>query len=141
MGYTLIITEKPSAANKIAIALSDGKPKKVEKDGASYYKITRSGKEIVIVPAVGHLFALDQDSSNTHWTYPIFSVVWKPAYQEKGSEWSKKYYKNIESLVKGASDFISACDYDIEGSVIAWNILRFICKTEKGKRMRHMIML
>jgi DNA topoisomerase-1 len=136
MGYTLIITEKPSAANKIAIALSDGKPKKIEKDKASYYKITRKGKEIVIVPAVGHLFALDQDSSNTHWTYPVFSVVWRPAFQEKGNEWSKKYYKNIEGLVKGASDFISACDFDIEGSVIAFNILRFICKTEKGRRMR-----
>lgn len=136
MGYTLIITEKPSAANKIANALADGEVKKLERSGASYYRISRNGKEIIVVPAVGHLFRLDEEKKNHKWTYPVFSVKWVPSFTEKGSDWSRKYYRNIESLSKGADEFISACDYDIEGSVIAYNILRFICGTEKGRRMR-----
>ncbi|RLI67106.1 DNA topoisomerase I, partial [Candidatus Heimdallarchaeota archaeon] len=39
-------------------------------------------------------------------------------------------------LAKKATSFTIACDYDIEGEVIGWNILRFICKTEKASRMK-----
>lgn len=136
MSYTLIITEKPNAANRIAHALADGSVEKLSKYGADYFKFRRNGKEIVVAPAVGHLFVLNEQSTNRHWTYPIFSVEWKPTFMEKNNIWSKKYYQNISELAKHASDFISACDYDIEGSVIAYNIIRFICNAKDGKRMK-----
>jgi DNA topoisomerase-1 len=136
MGYTLIVSEKPSAAKRIAQALATGEFKMLGKKDAPYYRITRSGKEIVVVPAVGHLFVLDEKERNAKWKYPVFSVEWRPTFKEKGNLWSKKYYQNISDLAKKARDFISACDYDVEGSVIAYNIFRFICGTEKGKRMK-----
>ncbi|MEM5812246.1 MAG: DNA topoisomerase I [Candidatus Aenigmatarchaeota archaeon] len=136
MSYTLIITEKPNAANRIAHALAEGNVKRLSNNGADYYRLSRKGKEIVVVPAVGHLFVLSEKSQNSHWTYPIFSVEWIPTYKEKSSKWAKKYYQNIQELSKQAKEFISACDYDVEGSVIAYNIIRFICNAKDGKRMK-----
>lgn len=138
MSYTLIISEKPNAAQNIAYALSEGKMEKISKGGVAYYKVKNKGKDIIVVPAAGHLFILTDKNQKPHhkWTYPVFDVEWRPTYTNKESIWAKKFFINIEKLAKGASDFISACDYDTEGSVIAYNILRFICKTEKAKRMK-----
>jgi DNA topoisomerase-1 len=136
MSYTLIISEKPTAAMKIAEALSTGELEKLGKKDAPYYKISRKGKDIIVVPAVGHLFVLDEKEKGVKWKYPVFSVEWRPTFERKNNFWSKKYFQNINELVKGADEFVSACDYDIEGSVIAWNILRFICKVKDGKRMK-----
>lgn len=136
MSYTLIISEKPSAAQKIAYALADDG--KVEKVGRKvyYFKFKYAGKDFVVVPAVGHLFVLDQKGAEKKWTYPVFDLYWKPTFENKNSLWAKKYYSNIVKLAKGAEEFVSACDYDIEGSVIAYNILRFICGVKEGKRMK-----
>jgi DNA topoisomerase-1 len=142
MGYTLIIAEKPTACEKIAFALADdteegkAKPEKLQRDGAPYYKIKRKGKDIVVVPAVGHLFVLSEADPKAKWSYPVFKVKWIPTIEEKHSKWATKYFRNIEALVRGASDFVSACDYDIEGSTIAWNIIRFICRARDGRRMK-----
>ncbi len=136
MGYTLILAEKPSAALRIAESLAEGKVKEVRRNGASYYEITRKKKDIFVVPAVGHLFLLGDDSGSNHWTYPVFSVKWRPTYRDRNNTWSKKYYKNIEHLKKGAGQFVSATDYDVEGSVIAYNIFRFIFNVKNGRRMK-----
>lgn len=136
MGYTLIICEKPTASERIAQALSGGKAKKYSRDGASYYRLSRDGKDIVVVPAVGHLFVLSEAESKAKWSYPVFDVKWIPTIEEKNNKWATKYFKNIEALVKGASEFICACDLDTEGSVIGFNIIRFIAKARDGKRMK-----
>ncbi len=135
MPYTLIIAEKPSASQRIAHALAEGEVKKVGRK-AYYFKFRHGGKDFVVVPAVGHLFVLDQKGSRSKWTYPVFDLEWKPTFQMKNNLWAKTYYNNIAKLAKNADEFISACDYDIEGSTIAYNILRFICGTTKGKRMK-----
>ena len=134
MGYTLIISEKPNAAGRIAHALADGEVEKLNKNGAPYYRIERGGRDIIVVPAVGHLFVLQ--SKNSSWTYPVFDLEWKPTFYNKSNAWAKKYYKNIESVAKGAVEIIAACDFDIEGSTIAYNIIRFICDAEDGGRMK-----
>jgi DNA topoisomerase-1 len=136
MPYTLVVTEKPSAARRIASALAEGTPEKKGRRGTPYYSINRGGKELLVVPAVGHLFVLDEKNGGLKWEYPAFDIEWKPTYTRKGSEWAKKYFDSMEKLAKGADDFISACDYDVEGSVIAFNILRFIAGVEDGKRMK-----
>lgn len=136
MGYTLIISEKPSAAKRIASALAENKTQTVLKHGVKYYKLERGGKRIIVVPAVGHLFVLDEVRKSVKWKYPVFDVEWKPVFLKKTSAWAKKYYQTIKELSKNADEFISACDYDIEGSTIAYNILRFICGVKNGKRMK-----
>ncbi len=135
MTYTLIISEKPKAAFRIAQSLAEGRVETQKNDeGASYYEITRNGKKLVVVPAVGHLFGLKQASKG--WKYPIFDIVWKPIYENKRSAYTKKYFDNIAMLAKNASDFVVATDYDTEGDVIARNILEFICGRTDAKRMK-----
>ncbi len=136
MAYTLVIAEKPNAAKMIAHALADGKVNTAKNRGVAYYRISRGGKELVVAPAVGHLFVLQEKNRTAKWSYPVFSVCWVPSHTKKGNLWSRKYFENLQSLAKKADSFISATDFDIEGSSIAFNILRFICKVEDGKRMR-----
>ncbi len=131
--HVLIIAEKPSAARKIALALSQGKPVYKKKRGAQYIEIERDGKKMVVVPAVGHLFTL-QEKTKT-WDYPVFDVEWVPTFTQKGSAYAKPYYENIRELARNAGDVIVATDLDIEGETIAYNILRFLCGRENAKRM------
>ncbi len=135
MAYTLILTEKPSAALKMAQALAEGEIKKLKNYDVTSYRISREGKDIIIAPAVGHLFVLVQ--KNGHWTYPVFNVGWDPVFiANKKNLWSKKYFQNIQKLVRDADEFISATDYDVEGAVIAYNILRYICNVKDARRMK-----
>ena len=136
-GYTLVITEKPSAAKRIADALAEGEIDEMKEGGVGYYRIRRKGKDLVVVSAAGHLFSLTQKEKSAVWTYPVFSVEWKPTWESnRMAGWSKKYYDAIVALAKGADSVVSSCDFDIEGSVIAFNIIRFICKKADGRRMR-----
>jgi len=133
--YTLIISEKPQAALRTATALAEGKVKKYSKKGAYWLEFTRSNKKIIVVPAVGHLFVLNTIRGEG-WNYPEFDTEWVPTFSKKGSEFTKKYYENIKHLVKNAESFIIATDYDTEGEVIGYNILRFLCKQKDAKRMK-----
>lgn len=135
--YTLIITEKPQAAAKIASALADGKEKKLSEGGVTYFEITKDGKEILIASAAGHLFTLAQDKEKRVKGWPNFDVKWQPNFQVKKKDWSKKYYLALSKLCRNASNFIVATDYDIEGEVIGWNIVRFIAKVKDAKRMKY----
>ncbi len=130
--YTLIITEKPAAAAKIADAL--GKPVKKNIGGIPYYELEYKGKKIRVGCAVGHLFTLKQTEKKSGW--PIFDIEWQPNFKVKKKDWSKKYYMALSTLCKDADSFIIACDYDTEGEVIGWNVLRFIAKRENAKRMK-----
>ena len=78
MTKTLIICEKPTAAVKIASALAE-KPEKKELNGVSYYEFERDGKQIIVVPALGHLFTLK--NLKPMRDYPIYDIDWVPAYK------------------------------------------------------------
>ena len=132
MSYTLIITEKPKASQKIAEALADTKPKKESLDGVPYYRIKHENKELVVACAVGHLFSLTQKKGQK-WTYPIFDIEWKPISDiSKEAKFTKKYAKTLSTLASKASGFIVATDYDIEGEVIGLNCVRYLCKQKFG---------
>lgn len=133
-GYILIITEKPAAAAKIAYAL--GNPKKLVESGVSYYELKKDDKKILVACAVGHLFSLAQKEDAKKSGWPVFDIEWKPNFQVRKNDWSKKYYNVLARLCRNAGSFLLAMDYDIEGEVIGWNILRFICKEKDAKRMR-----
>jgi DNA topoisomerase-1 len=133
---TVIITEKPDASKKIAEALSQGKLEKKEKREAFWYELTRDGKKYIVTCAVGHLFVLDTVKNRSGWTYPVFDVEWVPTYTKKGSEFVQKYFENIQEVVKNGDNFIVATDYDTEGSVIGYNVLKFLCNRDDAKRMK-----
>jgi len=138
MSYTLIIAEKPDAAKRIAEAIADKKPKTIIKNDAPYYEFTVKNKKHICVPAVGHLFVLQpvRKGNPKGWSYPIFNFEWMPTYTKKGTEWAEKYFKNIQEIAKGASEFIDAADVDTEGEVLLYNILRFLCGVQDAKRMK-----
>jgi DNA topoisomerase-1 len=138
--YTVIITEKPDATKKIAKSIAGKKAKKMEKREAFWYEFKKDKRNVIVVPAVGHIFALDTIKDGSGWTYPTFNVHWIPSFQKKGSEFSEKYFRNIEDVIKNIEDenveFVIATDYDTEGSVIGYNVLRFICNVNDAKRMK-----
>lgn len=129
----LIITEKPQSAQKIAMAL--GNPRQIKEGKVSYYEVSNKGDKILVASAVGHLFNLTYVKGQTGW--PIFDLEWQPSYLKKSSAFTKAYLETIKKLSKRAKEFIIATDYDIEGEVIGWNVLRFICNQETAKRMKY----
>src|SRR3989344_1535665 len=130
--YILIITEKPQAAQKIAQAL--GTPIKRLENGVPYYELTRNGKIITVASAVGHLFNLTYSAGQKGW--PIFNLEWQPSYSRKTAAFTKKYYEVLKRLVRSAETFIVATDFDVEGEVIGWNVVRFIGKRTNALRMK-----
>ena len=136
--YTLIIAEKPDVANRIATALdTHGKPSKVLTNSVPYYEAHRDGK-IVIVPALGHLYSIISKQKTRE--YPVFDYQWVPKYlAERGASRIKNWLKVIADLAKNADKFVNACDYDTEGSIIGYTILKYACGEKQGqaKRMKY----
>lgn len=131
----LIIAEKPKVAEKIAKFLDSGAKKKYESKVA-YYELERNGRKIYVASAVGHIFSL-KEANGSVGEIPVFDVKWVPAHMsDKSAGHTKDYIKALEALAKKAGVYVSACDYDIEGSLIGFNAIRFIAGTEKGKRMK-----
>ena len=130
----LIICEKPAQAQKIASAL--GKPKKYLENKVPYYELERNGRKILVGCAVGHLFNL-AEKNKSGWTYPIWEIEWKPSYEiNKKSDFSEKYLKVLEKLAKKSDSFVIGTDFDIEGSLIGYNCLRFIAGKKDARRMK-----
>ena len=131
----LIITEKPKSAQRIAESLADGKPVKKGQKGVYYYEITRGDTDIIVACAVGHLFGIAQKEKGSK--YPVFDVEWKPLYEtDKNAAFTEKYYNVLKKVSRNADVFIVSTDYDVEGSTIGMNIVRFICKQKDAKRMK-----
>ncbi len=132
----LIICEKPSAAQTVAVALADTKAAKKANKKVPYYELTSNGKKVVVCAAVGHLYNLaEKDKSG--WTYPVFDIDWKAANEiSKDSAFVKDYIQTIKKLAETAETFTLACDYDVEGELIGLNALRFACKQKDGNRMK-----
>ena len=136
--YTLIITEKPDAAIRIAAALdAEGKVKKKVDNGVPYY-LAKRGESIVVVPALGHLYTVAGKKRGQR-NYPVFDFQWVPRYlAECGASRLSTWLKVISRLSENANRFIDACDYDIEGSVIGYSILKYACsgKEKNAQRMK-----
>jgi len=136
--YTLIVTEKPDAAQRIAQALDQkGKPKKVEEKNVPYF-LAKRDKPLVVAAALGHLYTVMHIGKGRHY-YPVFNFKWAPRYlAEKGATQIRTWVEVISKLAKNAEEFIDACDYDIEGSLIGYCLLRYACENKENvaKRMK-----
>jgi DNA topoisomerase-1 len=137
--YTLIITEKPDAASRIASALdAEGKATKKAENGVPYYTAKRR-VDIVVVPALGHLYTVAGKKKRGRG-YPVFDFRWVPRYlAERGASRIRTWLKVISKLAENADKFIDACDYDIEGSIIGYSILKYACggKENAAQRMKY----
>ncbi len=136
--YTLIITEKPNAAQRIAQALDHkGKPKRVEEKNVSYF-LAKRDKLLVVVSALGHLYTVMHIGKGRNY-YPVFNFKWAPRYlAERGAKHIRAWIEVVSKLAKNAEEFIDACDYDIEGSLIGYCLLKYACgnKENVAKRMK-----
>ena len=137
--YTLIITEKPDAAKRIAVALDvRGEPQEAREKGVPYF-IAQRDKKLLIVPSVGHLYTVAQ-AKGKRSVYPVFDFTWVPRSEaEKNAGYVRNWIDAISRLAQDASEFIDACDYDLEGSIIGYSILRYAClgKERMAKRMKY----
>lgn len=136
---TLIITEKPDAAKRIAIALDyNGTPQKKSEKGINYYLVNRD-VSIIVVPALGHLYTVACQKQEKY-DYPVFNFNWVPRYViERRAYKIRSYIDIISKLSEKSERFIDACDYDIEGSIIGYTILKYACKNkeEMAYRMKY----
>jgi len=137
--YALIVTEKPDAAARIATALDvNGKPKKIVHNGVPIYEAKRK-KHYIVVPSLGHLYTVTS-KNRSNGEYPVFDVKWVPRHlAERGLKRIRSWLETITKLAENADEFIDACDYDIEGSIIGYTILKYACegKHEEAKRMKY----
>lgn len=136
--YTLIVTEKPDAAQRIAKALdSKDKPQKIEENGVPYF-IAQRDKKLAVVPALGHLYTVVHERGGRNY-YPVFNFKWAPRHlAERGAKRIQAWIKIFSKLSKNTDEFIAACDYDLEGSLIGYCILKYACGNKEGvaKRMK-----
>jgi len=137
--YTLIVTEKPDAARRIAQALdAKQKPKRAEINHVPYY-IANLDRQIVVVPAIGHLYTVAAEARGRNH-YPVFTFQWKPRYAaERNARRTRYWIESFMRLAQNADVFIDACDYDVEGSLIGYNILKYACGNKEAiaKRMKY----
>jgi len=124
----LIISEKPSAAEKIAASF--GKPTLKRLNGVKYWEVDNG--RILIGSAVGHLFGLKK----TERFYPVFNLEWQPSYSGRGASFQRPYFQTLKSLGKKADIVTVATDYDIEGEVIGLNIVRELLGFKDANRMK-----
>ncbi|MEM0506328.1 MAG: DNA topoisomerase I [Thermosphaera sp.] len=120
-GKVLVIAEKPKAARKIAEALSSRYSVKRIND-IPYFEIQNGLLQVLVASSVGHLYGLVTREEG----YPVYSYEWAPLYAvEKGKSYVYKYLDVLRKLCSNADYFVNACDYDIEGSVIGFLIIKF----------------
>ena len=139
--YKLVICEKPLAAKRISQVL--GSKKMIKREAAPgvviFEIITNNDQRFIVCSALGHLYNLFPIEKNRK-KYPIYEVRWSPRHSATVREKRRvmQTLKLIANISKGASGFIHACDFDLEGELIGYNILQYACdnKYEVSKRAK-----
>ncbi len=130
---TLLVAEKPNVASKMAQALGDYSVE--ENYGVTNYRLETDRGEIIIAPAVGHMFTIEQKEGE--WTYPVFDIEWVPSFESDDSaSYIKKYVNNMKKMAEEADDYINGCDFDIEGSVIGYTAIKMACGGDEDRIRR-----
>jgi len=136
----LVVAEKPDAALRIAEALDErGQPRRRSMGRVPFYEATRDGKDLLVVPALGHLYTVAPRVRSRRDAYPVFDLDWFPRYKvEKKASATRQWIDAFSALAREADEFICACDLDVEGSLIGYSILKHACggHDRDAKRMR-----
>ena len=136
-GTTFIVTEKPDAALHVAEAL--GAKRNVRRlivQGVPFFEVYHKETRILVCSALGHLYTVAGEA-NERSQYPVWTFSWKPKYLvERGQIRQEKWIRAISEVSRFADKFVNACDYDLEGSLIGYTILRYACNGMEGKAQR-----
>jgi len=92
----------------------------------------------MVVSAIGHLYTVTSKQKNQQ--YPVFEYHWVPRYlAERRTTHIRNWLKVITELAENADAFVDGCDYDIEGSIIGYTILKYACDQKQtiAKRMKY----
>ncbi len=135
-GYTLVICEKPDAARRVSDALSRGSAKSSLVEGTTVFSFTRGGEDFVVCSAQGHVYGVS-DPADERSVYPVFDLEWfsSDLVGEERSNASGRIAA-VRKLAAGASRFVNACDFDVEGETIGFNLLRYACGGKEGSALR-----
>jgi len=120
----VIITEKPSVARKIAYFLFGNSVRPIKIGKLTVYQ----AKDYVVVPAIGHIFTLTIKGQGL----PVFEYDWTL----RNDPYCRALVKYLKSIKPRVEEVIIATDYDIEGELIGYNIVRFCLGKVKTKRMK-----
>ena len=138
METTLIVTEKPDAALHVAEALSgSGAPRRINVDGVPFFEVRGNAQRILVCSALGHLYVVAAREPGRK--YPVWDFVWRPKYLvERRQSRQGKWIQAIAKVSREVDRFIDACDFDVEGSLIGYTILKYACQgaDRKAQRMR-----
>lgn len=135
-GYTLVICEKPDAARSVSDALSGGKSRSEQLEGTTVFRFSRKGEEFVVCAAQGHVYGVS-DPSAERTVYPVFDVEWYPSNLiDDSSASAARRISAVRKLAAGASKFVNACDFDVEGETIGYNILKYACGGKEKSALR-----
>ncbi|HEV2137945.1 MAG TPA: DNA topoisomerase I [Nitrososphaerales archaeon] len=135
-GYTLVICEKPDAARRVSDALSDGDSRSEILDGTTIFRFDRGGEEFVVCSAQGHVYGVS-DPFDERAVYPIFDVEWYSSDKvDEDNAGAARRISAVKKLASGASKFVNACDFDVEGETIGFNLLRYACGGKEGTSLR-----
>ena len=140
MATTLIVTEKPDAALHMAEALcATSQPKRISVGGVPFFEVQNGSERILICSALGHLYAVTTKNAQARSQYPVWDLTWQPKHiAERGQGRQEKWIESISKVSKEADQFVNACDYDVEGSLIGYTVLKYACggADKKAKRMK-----
>jgi DNA topoisomerase-1 len=135
-GYTLVICEKPDAARRVSEALAEGTPQSSVVEGTTVFRFHRDGEEFVVCSAQGHVYSVS-DPFEERAVYPVFDVEWYSSdLVDEDSASAGRRISAIKKLAVGASKFVNACDFDVEGETIGFNVLRYACAGKEGQALR-----
>jgi len=134
-GYTLVICEKPDAARRVSEALSGGEFRSEQMEGTTVFRFNRMGEEFVACAAQGHLYGVS-DPARERTVYPIFDVEWYSSDLVEDNTNAARRILAIRKLASGASKFVNACDFDVEGETIGYNLLRYACVGKEKSALR-----
>src|SRR5207302_7140035 len=135
---TLIVCEKPDAAARVARSIGEeGDPQRTETHGMHIYESRNRKATILVCSALGHLYAVDSKTRTSRRFYPVWDFEWKPKHLiDKKSARLGRWIQVISSLANKADRYINACDYDVEGSLIGYTLLRYACHGADSKAQR-----
>lgn len=135
-GYTLVICEKPDAARSVSEALAEGESRSEQIEGTTVYRFSRKGEHFVVCAAQGHVYGVS-DPSAERTVYPVFDIEWYPSdLVDERSASAARRISAVRKLAAGASKFVNACDLDVEGETIGYNLLKYACGGKEKSALR-----
>ena len=133
--YSLVICEKPDAARRVAEALSETSPRLSTVGRVQVFQSENIMGRYVICAASGHLYGVSDTIANRR-VYPVFDLEWFPLELARRAGPRGGRIHHIRDLAKGARSFVNACDFDLEGETIGYNILRYACMGSERSALR-----